>query len=64
MTGLRYSPSHVTEFCGEMQGKFKVSLADLARLINRRTQAFHYKIISKSLDDLAMPFCCRLMSLS
>ena len=31
MTGLRYSPLHVTEFCGEMQGKFKVGLA---RLIN------------------------------
>ena len=27
MKGLRYSPLHVTEFCGEMQGKFKVSLA-------------------------------------
>ena len=23
MKGLRYSPLHVTEFCGEMQGKFK-----------------------------------------
>ena len=31
MTGLRYSPLHVTEFCGEMQGKFKVGCA---RLIN------------------------------
>ena len=31
MKGLRYSPLHVTEFCGEMQGKFKVGLA---RLIN------------------------------
>ena len=30
MKGLRYSPLHVTEFCGEMQGKFKV---DLARLL-------------------------------
>ena len=29
MTGLRYSPLHVTEFCGEMQGKFKVGLARL-----------------------------------
>ena len=27
MAGLRYSPLHVTEFCGEMQGKFKVGLA-------------------------------------
>ena len=32
MTGLRYSPLHVTEFCGEMQGKLKVGLA---RLINK-----------------------------
>ena len=31
MTGLRYSPLHVTEFCGEMQGKFKVGLARLKR---------------------------------
>ena len=29
MTGLRYSPLHVTEFCGEMQGKFKVGSARL-----------------------------------
>ena len=29
MTGLRYSPLHVTEFCGEMQGKFKVCLTRL-----------------------------------
>ena len=29
MTGLRYSRLHVTEFCGEMQGKFKVGLARL-----------------------------------
>ena len=31
MTGLRYSPLHVTEFCGEMQGKFKVGLARLKK---------------------------------
>ena len=31
MTGLRYSPLHVTELCGEMQGNFKVGCA---RLIN------------------------------
>ena len=29
MTGRRYSPLHVTEFCGEMQDKFKVGLARL-----------------------------------
>ena len=26
MKGLRYSPLHVTEFCGEMQGKFRACL--------------------------------------
>ena len=31
MTGLRYSPLHVTEFCGEMQGKLKVGLARLIK---------------------------------
>ena len=35
MTGLRYSPLHVTELCGEMQGKFKVGCA---RLRNRKNQ--------------------------
>ena len=29
MRGLRYSPMRVTEFCGEMQGKFKVGLVRL-----------------------------------
>ena len=29
MTGLPYSPLHLTEFCGEMQGKFEVGLARL-----------------------------------
>ena len=29
MTGLRYSPLHVTELCGEMQGNFKVGSARL-----------------------------------
>ena len=33
MTGLRYSPLHVTEFCGEMQGKFKVGLARLISIL-------------------------------
>ena len=33
MTGLRYSPLHLTEFCGEMQGKFKVGLARLISII-------------------------------
>ena len=31
MTGLRYSPLHVTELCGEMQGNFKVGYARLIR---------------------------------
>ena len=33
MTDLRYSPLHVTEFCGEMQGKFKVGPAQLITLV-------------------------------
>ena len=33
MTGLRYSPLHVTEFCGEMQGEFKVGFARLIIII-------------------------------
>ena len=33
MTGLRYSPLHVTEFCGEMQGKFKVGRARLTNAV-------------------------------
>ena len=37
MTGLRYSPLHVTELCGEMQGKFKV---DRARLIKHRARRY------------------------
>ena len=41
MTGLRYSPLHVTEFCGEMQGKFKVGLARLKSNI-----LFHCAILS------------------
>ena len=36
MKGLRYSLLHVTEFCGEMQGKFKVGLA---RLIKRKAKS-------------------------
>ena len=34
MKGLRYSPLHVTEFCGETQGKFKVGLAQLINVLN------------------------------
>ena len=33
--GLRYSPLLVTEFCGEMQGKFKVGLARLIMHVTR-----------------------------
>ena len=32
MKGLRYSPLHVTELCGEMQGKFKVGRARLKNI--------------------------------
>ena len=31
MMGLQYSPLHVTELCGEMQGKFIVSRARLIK---------------------------------
>ena len=31
MKGLRYLPLQVTEFCGEMQGKFKGGLARLKK---------------------------------
>ena len=40
MVGLRYSPLHVTEFCGEMQGKFKVGLARLIT-ITKEFQEFN-----------------------
>ena len=33
--GLRYSSMHVTECCGEMQGKFKVGLAQLIKNLIR-----------------------------
>ena len=36
--GLQYSPLHVTEFCGEMQGKFKVGLARLKNLSKASTR--------------------------
>ena len=42
MTGLRYSPLHVTEFCGEMQGKFKVGSARLTRGIFLKTSFSNY----------------------
>ena len=44
MTGLRYSPLHVTEFCGEMQGKFKVGSARLIRNISRNIGAVILKL--------------------
>ena len=43
MTGLRCSPLHVTEFCGEMQGKFKVGLARLIRIQLNHFQDFETK---------------------
>ena len=50
MTGLRYSPLHVTELCEEMQGNFKVGCArlksktndgDRSRSIRRNRKSFH-----------------------
>ena len=40
MKGLRYSPLHVTEFYGEMQGKFKVGLARLNSHVVSRNSRF------------------------
>ena len=66
MTGLRYSPLHVTEFCGEMQGKFKVGRARLitpgrvspfacrARISNRIVHSCHQnkeRITPKELEE-------------
>ena len=34
MTGLQYSPLHVTELCGEMQGKFIVGRARLIKHVH------------------------------
>ena len=42
MKGLRYSPLHVTEFCGEMQGKFKVGLARLTSSLHEKKNAVYY----------------------
>ena len=47
MTGLRYSPLHVTEFCGEMQGKFKVGLARLIKWAHMITEADAFLFIRK-----------------
>ena len=51
MTGLRYSPLHVTEFCGEMQGKFKVGLARLIRELKADFQS-----VLRTLESLFMFF--------
>ena len=42
MTGLRYSPLHVTEFCGEMQGKFKVGLARLTSSLHEKKNVVYF----------------------
>ena len=51
MTGLRYSPLHVTEFCGEMQGKFKVGLARLIRELKADFQS-----VLRTLESLFTTF--------
>ena len=56
MNGLRYSPLHVTEFCGEMQGKFKVGLAQLIKyryIIAMLIVARHRIVL---LDDTVLSF--------
>ena len=40
MTGLRYSPLHVTELCEEMQGNFKVGCARLIKITTTRRHNF------------------------
>ena len=39
MTGLRYSPLHMTELCGEMQGKFIVGRTRLK--MSRALETYH-----------------------
>ena len=48
MTGLRYSPLHVTEFCGEMQGKFKVGLTRLRRIPLKFADSLNFKRVGKT----------------
>ena len=52
MNGLRYSPLHVTEFCGEMQGKFKVGLARLTSRLREKTNAVYYFQISLFVPEI------------
>ena len=62
MKRLRYSPLHVTEFCGEMQGKFKVGLARLikrklhGRLEIRNLSSHVEKYFTRSLRSLVKYF--------
>ena len=46
MTGLRYSPLHVTELCGEMQGNFKVGCARLITFSFQLRVSTHYMSIT------------------
>ena len=48
MTGLRYSPLHVTELCGEMLGKFKVGRARLTRQRIKSPEDHHMICIGKT----------------
>ena len=52
MTGRRYSPFHVTEFCGEMQDKFKVGLAQLIIKLQHRMPKIQAKFKSCILADV------------
>ena len=55
MTGLRYSPLHVTELCGEMQGNFKVGCARLIMISRIDSAALMYceqSLIAKALTDI------------
>ena len=52
MKGLRYSPLHVTEFCGEMQGKFKVGLARLTSSLYEKNNAAYFFQISHFVPEI------------
>ena len=48
MTGLWYSPLHVTVVCGEMQGKFKVGLARLKRYLTQFLSEMFHSLLKDS----------------
>ena len=55
MTGLRYSPLHVTELCGEMQGNFKVGCARLTRFYFQALPLINFNLGQNKMEQLS-PF--------